>query len=107
MIPQGEHHTPEEISRNMRREAKANALIDAVMDCDPRDRLPFLEAIIDGLRAGMPLPFFGRVMEEARFWAEMATRSERKAYCAAIFARLTPEDQDAFRTFISQERATA
>ena len=107
MIPQADQFTPEEISRNMRREAKAHALIDALMDCDSRDRLPFLEAIIEGLRAGMPLPFFGRVMDEARFWADLATRSERKAYCAAIFARLTPEDQDAFRTFISQKRAAA
>ena len=77
------------------------------MDCDSGDRLIFLEAIIEGLRAGMPLPFYGRVMDEARFWATMATRAELKAYCAAAFARLTPEDQDAFRAFISQERAAA
>lgn len=107
MIPQDDHFTPEEISRNMRREAKANVLIDAVMDCDRADRLPFLEAITESLRAGMPLPFFGRVMDEARFWAEMATRAELKAYCAASFAHLTSEDQDAFRAFIEQESAAA
>lgn len=107
MIPQADQFTPEEISRNMAREAKANALIDALMACDSRDRLPFLEAIIEGLRAGMPQPFFGRVMEEARFWAGMATRAELKAYIAAAFAQMRSEDQDAFRAFISQEREAA
>lgn len=96
-----------EDARNMRREAQAHALISALMDCEPDDRLPFLEALMEGLRAGAPLPFFGRVMDEARFWAKTASRAERKAYCAAIFENLSPVDQDAFRAFISPERAAA
>ncbi|RJL18657.1 hypothetical protein [Paracoccus siganidrum] len=90
---------------NMRREAKAHALIEALMSCDPADRLPFLEAILHGLRAGMPIAAFAQIMREANFWAENASRAELKAYGAAAFAHMPPEDQDAFRAFISQERA--
>lgn len=97
----------EQIARNMAREAKAHALIEALMDCDRDDRLPFLEAILNGLRAGQPLPAFGQIMAEANFWAEQASRAERKAYCAACFAKLDREDQDAFRSFITEQRAAA
>lgn len=90
----------------MRRQAKAHALIEAVLDCDRADRLPFLEAILDGLRGGMPLPAFGQIMAEANFWAEQASRAELKAYCAASFSRLSPGDQAAFLSF-AQQRAAA
>ena len=95
----------EQIARNMAREAKAYALTEAVIDCDPDDRVPFVEAILDGLRAGMPIALFGKIMDEATFWAEQASRAERKAYCAACFANLDREDQDAFRSFIAERRA--
>lgn len=95
----------EQIARNMAREAQAHALIGAAMACDRDDRLPFLEAILEGLRAGMPIPLFGQVMAEAKFWAESASRAERKAYCAACFALLEPADQDAFRSFIDGRAA--
>lgn len=88
----------------MRREAQAHALTQAVIACDRDDRIPFLEAILDGLRAGMPISLFGAVMAEASFWAERASRAERKAYCAACFASLDPHDQDAFRDFIAERR---
>lgn len=95
----------EQIARNMARQAKAHALTEALLNCDRDDRIPFLEAMLDGLRAGMPLPSFGQVMAEANFWAEQASRAERKAYCAACFASLAPEDQIAFRSFIAERRA--
>ncbi|CAM3156393.1 hypothetical protein PANO111632_05675 [Paracoccus nototheniae] len=89
----------------MQREAQAHALTVAVLNCDRDDRIPFLEAILDGLRAGMPIALFGTIMAEASFWADRASRAERKAYCAACFACLDPEDQDAFRIFIEERRA--
>lgn len=97
--------SPDEMMRNMRREAQAHALTQAVIGCDRDDRIPFLEAILDGLRAGMPIALFGKIMDEANFWAEQASRAERKAYCAACFACLDREDQDAFRSFIAERRA--
>lgn len=95
----------EQIACNMAREAKAHALTEAVLNCDRDDRLPFIEAVLDGLRAGMPMPLFGQIMAEANFWAGEASRAELKAYCAACYARLTPEDQAAFRSFIDGRAA--
>lgn len=95
----------EQISRDMRREAKANALIDALMACDRDDRLPFVEALLNGLCAGSPIPAFTGIMEEANFWADMACRAELKAYCAACFTRLSPDDQRAFLTFAEGRKA--
>lgn len=95
----------EQIARNMAREAKAHALIEAVLDCDRDDRLPFLEAILEGMRAGMPIAPFGTIMAEANFWSELASRAELKAYCAASFARLSPDDQAAFLSFARQRAA--
>ncbi|MBC9245151.1 hypothetical protein H4P12_00115 [Paracoccus sp. 11-3] len=97
--------TQEEYARNLRREALAHALISAVIDCDPDDRLPFIEAVYEGLRAGQPVPLFGRLMAEANFWANLASRAERKAYCAASFARLSPADQAAFLSFAERQVA--
>ncbi len=46
--------------------------------------------------AGMPCaPFLG-VMDEASFWAELATVQERKAYALACFTQLSPQDRAAF-----------
>ena len=89
----------------MAREAKAHALTEAVLNCDKADRLPFLEAILNGLRAGAPLPAFGQIMAEANDWAARASRAELKAYCAASFARLCPEDQAAFLGFAERRAA--
>ncbi len=95
------------MTREQQRKAQARLLFYAVMNCAHADRAPFVEAILHGLRAGMPIAAFGQIMAEANFWADMASRAELKAYCAATFAHMTPEDQDAFRAFISQERAAA
>lgn len=91
----------------MAREAKAHALTEAVLNCAPDDRLPFLEAILNGLRAGQPLPAFGQIMAEAMDWARSACRAEHKAYCAACWQHLSPDDQAAFRAFIGGARGQA
>lgn len=92
--------------RNLDREAKAHALIEAVLNCGRDDRLPFLEAIMEGLRNGAPQPLFGPIMAEANFWASWASRAELKAYCAASFAHLSDKDRDAFLSF-AQGRVAA
>lgn len=85
-----------EIDTNMDREAAAGRLIDAVLSLDRDDRIPFVEALLDGLRAGMPIPLHGTIMDEARFWASSAARAERKAYCLAAFEALDEKDKAAF-----------
>lgn len=94
------------IRRAARREASAFAVLDALMACEKQDRLQFLEALMDGIRKGMPYSLHdGQVMAEANWWAEEASRAERKAYCAACYTRLSPADQSAFRSFIEERTA--
>jgi len=74
----------------------ATALGYAIANCDPEDACALMEAALDDLRAGMPIAPFGGIMDQARFWADMATRNERKAYAIACFDRLSAADQSAF-----------
>jgi hypothetical protein len=46
--------------------------------------------------AGMPTAPLISHMDEAVFWADLATRAELKAYALACFNRLRPTDQAAF-----------
>ena len=78
----------------------------ATAACEPDDRVPLLERLLDELRPGWPqVPFLCGVMEEAAFWADMASRVELKAYCLATFQRMTPADQAAFLGYVQQKEA--
>ncbi|MBB1498478.1 hypothetical protein [Paracoccus sp. MC1862] len=81
-------------------------MVDALLACDHYDRVPFLEALLDELRPGWPqTPFLCGLMEEAGFWADMASRAELKAYCLASYQRMTPADQAAFLGYVQQTEA--
>lgn len=69
---------------------------DALVQFDPDDRLDVLEDAHEFLCAGMPIVLFGSMMEQAAFWADRASRTERKAYLLACFNRLSVDDQLAF-----------
>ena len=85
----------------------ARALAVAAAGCAPGDRVILLERLLEELRPGWPgAAFMGRVMEEAAFWADMASRVELKAYCLATFQRMKPADQAAFLGYV-QGRAAA
>lgn len=55
--------------------------------------------------AGAPPPPFLNVMDDARWWADLASRSERKAYCLAAFEAMPPADQSAFLRHVQREAA--
>lgn len=57
--------------------------------------------------AGAPLPPFLGGMDEARFWASCASRSERKAYALASFEAMSAKDQAAFFRHISKMEVAA
>lgn len=95
----------EQLARHMQREAKAHALIDAIIQFDRDERLSLLETLLEGMRAGAPLPAFGAIWAEANSWADDASPQERKAWCAACWSRMTAKDQAAFREFIEDARA--
>ncbi|SEP82712.1 hypothetical protein SAMN05428995_101923 [Loktanella sp. DSM 29012] len=55
--------------------------------------------------AGMPAMPMVSKMEEASFWADMATTLELEAYCFATFRRMAPDRQAAFLNFIQRGAA--
>jgi hypothetical protein len=57
--------------------------------------------------AGYPLPTFLNPVSEARQWASLATRPERKAYALAAYEALSIEDQIAFCQRISDVKMAA
>lgn len=98
-----DHDLIDWIDHNLHREVAARALLEAVLACDPRDRIPLMERFIEWLRPGQPIAAFGAVMAEATHWADMATRDELKAYCATSFLRLEEADKAAFLEFAQRE----
>ena len=64
---------------NLQRAIAASNFSEVLVECDPADRLDFLEGAHEVLRAGWPGVPFGSVMDQASFWADMASRAEHKA----------------------------
>ncbi|MCT4333790.1 hypothetical protein MU516_13040 [Paracoccus sp. YLB-12] len=93
------------VDNNLNRESAARSLLEAVLACDPRDRIPLMERFIDALRHGAPLPAFGGVMDEASFWADGATASELKCYAVACYSRLSAKDQRGFLGYVQGSAA--
>lgn len=52
--------------------------------------------------AGSPLPPFLGAMDDARHWASLASKTERKAYALAAFEAMEPADQNAFYRHIGE-----
>lgn len=55
--------------------------------------------------AGAPLPTWGNVMDDARWWAGCASRRERKAYALASFEAMAPQDRAAFLEHVTKGHA--
>lgn len=78
----------------------ATALCHAILACDPADACEIMAVAFADLYIGMPIaPLIG-VMDEASFWADLATQDELKAYTLACFTRLTPRNQAAFLGYV-------
>lgn len=94
----------EEVSfktEHYRNRAKAaTALCHAIADCDPDDAAQIMAAALSDLSAGMPIaPLFG-VMEQAAFWADLATPPELDAYALAGTNRMAPARRAAFLAYL-------
>ncbi|MFC0812567.1 hypothetical protein ACFHYO_10650 [Paracoccus panacisoli] len=100
------HGSRVDANYTLTRRAAAIALADAAVDCPPEIRARLLERLLDQFRPAWPMPaFMGRVMEEAGFWADMASRAELKAYALACYRRMPPQDRIAFIDFLAEGRA--
>lgn len=66
----------------------AARLMEAIADCDPRDRAVLLSAALETMAAGEPAVPFLDIQEEAEDWASLATPQELEAYLKACAGRL-------------------
>lgn len=82
------------------------ALADAAAECPADIRARLLERLLEAYRPAWPqVPFLAGLMEEARFWADMASRAELKAYALACWEAMPEADRKAFIVYISNEVA--
>jgi hypothetical protein len=102
-------------------EAWAGFSFVAAVRLTPAERAQLASAVLAALRpdlaeevasaslgaAGRPLPSFLGGMEDARFWASMASRRELKAYALAAFGAMGPKDQAAFFQHINAVEVAA
>lgn len=84
---------------------RASLLMAAVRSMATEDVAYVLRAMDERERIGMPLPPFLDPIEDATWWAGLATVEERKAVLTAAFLSLSPRDQDAFLTHASRRIA--
>lgn len=99
------HSWLEWVDLNIQRESAARSLMEAILACDPRDRIPLMECFIDAMRPGDPLPPFMGIMASARDWAAWAYRAELKAHALACYEAMSGRDQAAFLGHIDRRAA--
>lgn len=81
--------------------AKAATVLHlAIADCHPEDAAILMEAALERMAVGAPIAPLLSAMDEAAFWADLASRSEHKAYALACFRRLSSADRAAFLAYV-------
>lgn len=76
----------------------------ALAACEADDVATIADEALAG--AGSPLPHYLSEIDEASFWADMASVNELKAYAVACHLRLSPIDRRAFFDW-AERRAAA
>ena len=75
----------------------------ALVACEGGDIRHVCTAALGG--AGTPIAPFLSYMDEASFWADMATPDELKAYSVACYLRLSARDRMAFHDWTDRRAA--
>lgn len=97
-------HFREGVYRN--RAEAATALCQAIAQCERDDAVLILSAALVDLSMGAPLPVWVNALDDARWWASLATEIELKAFALAAFEALRPKARLAFLSHV-QGRAAA
>ena len=82
-------------------EQRHQALVLAGAAAEPADMLALVSRLND---AGEPRPVFDGLAEEAALWADWASVAERRAYLAALVARLDGVHRAALRRHLGGRR---
>lgn len=89
------------VSQGYAHRAKAaTALATAIADCHPQDACEIMAAALADLSIHFPVPPLFSVMDQASFWARMATQNEAKAYALACYRQLTPRNRAGFLGYV-------
>lgn len=97
-----ENTTPEYYQTSL---TPSMALCVAIVKCDPHDAALIMERALSDMARGMPIAPLLSAMDEAAFWADLATPVELKAYALACFNRLSVTDQGAFLAYVQRGAA--
>ncbi len=84
------------LSRRLTQLELASMAYAALSALDPDARLPVFKSAGGELTTHSPVPPLLGLMDEASFWADLASRNELKAYALACYKRMPPKDQAAF-----------
>ncbi len=84
------------------RAARATELGHAIAECHPEDACIIMEAALDDMTEGHPYAPICHTLDEAGYWADQATRNERKAFALANYTRLSKADQAAFLAYVQR-----
>lgn len=99
----GDFHQTFKSEHYRKRAEAATKLGRAIAECHPHDACIIMEAALDDLTDGHPYYPLFRTLDEAGYWADQATRNERKIFALANYTRLSPADQAAFLTYVRRE----
>jgi hypothetical protein len=79
---------------------RATLAFMALKALDTNDAEEVVVAALEHTGAGIPLPVLLSYMDDAAFWADLATPKEIEAYCFVTFNRMPEERQAAFLDFV-------
>lgn len=85
--------------RNISRQLASQRLVDALLDCAPEDRIPFLEILLEQMRPKPEPGMASPEIQQATEWAATASRREIKAHLLLGYQNLSPDDQESFRDY--------
>ena len=92
-------------SRCLSADTRAKLALTALDACDDDHAYSIAEHVLGG--AEQPQASFISHMDQAAFWADMASKDELKAYAVACFNRLPMSERSAFLSWADDRRVVA
>lgn len=89
----------------LNRAEAATALCHAIADADRDDAVFLMDAALERLSVGAPLPVFLDALDDAKWWASFAAPHELRAFAFAIYQAMTKQMRARFREYVLREEA--
>ena len=92
-----------ELSHKLSPEKRKNLTLCTLLSNEPDEIVKLTDAALEKLTFGMPLPPFNSPKEDAKWWSERASPSEREAYAVHCFLALSKKRQREFLRYIQRK----